>query len=75
MTPGKVSGVVWHPVDSGHVTNVQGLGAGHRGECGRVTPGTGSGKGKPWGLWTCDSGSRKWGHSEECGSVTLCAGT
>ena len=58
MTPGKVSGVVCHPVDSGHVTNVQGLGGGHRGDYGCVTPGTGSGRGKPWGLWTYDSRCR-----------------
>ena len=29
MTQGKVSGVICHPVDCGHVTNVQDMGGGH----------------------------------------------
>ena len=66
MTPGKVSGVVCHPVDSGHVTNVQGLGRGNHGDCGHVTPGTGSGRGKPWdcGHVTPGVGTQRWAHLE-----------
>ena len=36
---------VWEEVnlETGQVTQVQGLGGGHQGDCGHVIPGTGSG--------------------------------